>query len=204
MKKLSQKVQCYLKHHQISINFLMILLLFGMITGVLLSKWINALDIEAFSTYLVSTILTDVDSKTFFLSQFVTNSIFLFLIFFLGFSLIGIPFIAFIIFTKGVQIGFSCALYVLSYKLKGIIGIILTLVPQILFDVIAIFLVCIVSVELSYNICQKCFKSDKTLVLSQVLNQKLNSLLLSIIIIFISAYLKSTFVIKLMELFTMM
>ena len=65
----------------------------------------------------------------------------------MGFSLIGIPFISFFIFTKGVQIGLSSSLLILTYEWKGILGIILTIIPQILFDLIAYYMIAIVAYD---------------------------------------------------------
>lgn len=138
-------------------------------------------------------------------NQFVTNILFMLAIFFLGFSLAGIPLIGFIVFTKGVQIGFSCVLYVLTYQLKGVLGILLTLIPQILFDLIALFLVSVISTEISYALIQRCLgysRSDFSLI--QLINSRLNVLIVSLLLIFFSAWIKSTLVIRLMEIFAMM
>ena len=189
MKTIQPQLKNFSNKHKNSINFLLILLIFGMITGVLLSRWISSADVE----------------QSFFTSQFVTNILFMLAIFFLGFSLAGIPLIGFIVFTKGVQIGFSCVLYVLTYQLKGVLGILLTLIPQILFDLIALFLVSVISTEISYALIQRCLgysRSDFSLI--QLINSRLNVLIVSLLLIFFSAWIKSTLVIRLMEIFAMM
>ena len=204
MKTIQPQLKKFSNKHKNSINFLLILLIFGMITGVLLSRWISSADVERLS-YLLTTVITSVEPQSFFTSQFVTNILFMLAIFFLGFSLAGIPLIGFIVFTKGVQIGFSCVLYVLTYQLKGVLGILLTLIPQILFDLIALFLVSVISTEISYALIQRCFgysRSDFSLI--QLINSRLNVLIVSLLLIFFSAWIKSTLVIRLMEIFAMM
>ena len=202
MKTIQPQLKNFSNKHKNSINFLLILLIFGMITGVLLSRWISSADVERLSSYLLTTVITSVEPQSFFTSQFVTNILFMLAIFFLGFSLAGIPLI---VFTKGVQIGFSCVLYVLTYQLKGVLGILLTLIPQILFDLIALFLVSVISTEISYALIQRCLgysRSDFSLI--QLINGRLNVLIVSLLLIFFSAWIKSTLVIRLMEIFAMM
>lgn len=205
MNKLKPHLSQFSEKHRNPINFLLILLIFGMITGVLLSRWISTSDVERLSSYLLTTVISSVEPDSFFINQFVTNILFLLAVFFLGFSLAGIPLIGFIVFTKGVQIGFSCVLYVLTYQLKGILGIILTLIPQILFDLIALFLVALISTEISYALIQRCLgyaRSDFSLF--HLINSRLNILIFSLAVIFFSAWIKSTLVIRLMEIFSMM
>ncbi|MFQ8582731.1 MAG: stage II sporulation protein M [Holdemania massiliensis] len=125
-------------------------------------------------------------------------------VFFLGFSLAGIPLIGFVVFTKGVQIGFR-VFVCLTYQLKGVLGILLTLIPQILFDLIALFLVSVISTEISYALIQRCLgysRSDFSLI--HLINSRLNVLIVSLLLIFFSAWIKSTLVIRLMEIFAMM
>ena len=103
------------------------------------------------------------------------------------------------------QIGFSCVLYVLTYQLKGVLGILLTLIPQILFDLIALFLVSVISAEISYALIQRCLgysRADFSLI--QLINSRLNVLIVSSPLVFFSAWIKSTLVIHLMEIFAMM
>ena len=205
MKTMKPQLKNFSDKHKNSINFLLILLIFGMITGVLLSRWISSADVERLSSYLLTTVITSVEPQSFFTSQFVTNILFMLAVFFLGFSLAGIPLIGFVVFTKGVQIGFSCVLYVLTYQLKGVLGILLTLIPQILFDLIALFLVSVISTEISYALIQRCLgysRSDFSLI--HLINSRLNVLIVSLLLIFFSAWIKSTLVIRLMEIFAMM
>ena len=103
--------------------------------GIIVSNYIDVSDIKSLSSYL-TTIDSGVDKYDYFVSQFFSGIVFILFVFLLGTSLIGIPIISFIAFTKGMQIGFSCALFVYTYHLKGIAGIIMTLLPQVAMDLI--------------------------------------------------------------------
>ena len=59
------------------------------------------------------------DQYSFFINQFFLGIVLIVVVFLFGTSLAGIPIISFIVFTKGVQIGFSCALFLYTYQFKG-------------------------------------------------------------------------------------
>lgn len=119
-----------------------------------------------------------------------SNTFLIISVFFLGLSLPGIPILAFILFSKGMQVGFSCMLYMEVYALKGIAGIILTLIPFVLFELIAFFLLCAVAYEVSLSIWITCFIKKQTLSLKSVLNHFLNYLLISLALILFATFFK--------------
>lgn len=193
----------YWQKHQNVAHFLSILLLCGMICGILLSQWIDASIVSSLSNTAFSTILSDIDRTQFFISQFTTNITLALVVLFFGFSILGMPFIAFVIFTKGVQIGFSCAMYLITYHLKGMLGILFTLIPQVLFDAIAIFIISMLSFELSFELFKRCFINTKAIEWKKVFEEKINGILFSFALILLSSLLKATVVVFLMKIFTL-
>ncbi len=184
-----------------SLEFVLILLIAGIIVGCLLSRWIDSKDIESLSSAFLATILESSNISVSINTQCVSNCLFLLMLFAFGFSLWGIPVIAFIIFSKGVQVGFSCLLYLAAYNVKGIVGILCTLMPQILLDTIAMILVAVISIEMSWNLLRCACLKDTRIKLLDIMNQKLNTLLLSLIMLIISSWIKSIILLKLMEWF---
>ncbi len=65
MKTIQPQLKNFSNKHKNSINFLLILLIFGMITGVLLSRWISSADVERLSSYLLTTVITSVEPQSF-------------------------------------------------------------------------------------------------------------------------------------------
>ena len=116
--------------------------------GIILSNYIDVNDIQNLSAYL-TTIDSNVNKYDYFISQFFLGILFILFVFLLGTSIAGIPIISFVVFTKGLQIGFSCALFVATYQMKGIVGILLTLLPQVVFDLLATFLISASAIQLS-------------------------------------------------------
>lgn len=181
--------------------FIGVLILSGFFMGVFLSRYINSSDIHSLSSYL-TTVQQSEDTYTTFVSQFFTGILFILLVFFLGTSIIGIPVIAFIIFTKGLQIGFSCALFLASYQLKGIAGIVMTLAPQVLLDLLSTCLIAASAIQLSMYLIYSTSNRDR-LNFKLLTNSILNDLCICFVFVLIAAYVKSTLVIELIKLFNL-
>ena len=192
----------HINEHQKTYSFLSILLVSGIFCGMLLTRWLDKNEIELLSKYLTTVPVESQNIKSFFSTQIVFNSIFIVIIYLLGLSVIGIPFISFVIFSKGVQIGFSCALFWYAYQLKGIIGILMTLFPQIIFDIIAYIIICKTAIELSISILY-CLFNSKSLPIVNILNHTLTDLIVSLLLILIATFLKSTIIIYLMQIFSL-
>ncbi|NBK97697.1 MAG: stage II sporulation protein M [Erysipelotrichia bacterium] len=179
--------------------FFMILLTFGFAMGLFLSKYIDIADKDSLTTYM-SVLIDKANPNDFFLSQFMIGTISILLIVLLGTSLCGFPLISFLIYTKGVQIGFSCALFILSYSYKGILGIIMVFLPQTILDVIAFYVTTHFCLYFSMNLINASI-TTATIPLKNKCNKLLNLLFVSFIFIFISSYFKSTLGIELIRVF---
>ncbi len=182
--------------------FVSILVLGGFMMGCFGMSFIETSDIEDLSSLL--TILPEnVDQYRFFIQQFFLGIVLIILVFLFGTSLIGIPIISFIVFTKGVQIGFSCALFICSYQLKGLIGIFLTLLPQVIFDILALFLISASAIQCSMYICYSTTNRER-LDLKKLMNSLLNDIFFSFLLVLIGSYLKATLGIEFIKLFNLM
>lgn len=201
MKKLKH-YSGFIKKYQNVYIFIMIIIIAGFLAGIFFSKFIDIKDIEHFSSYL-TTVDQSVDKYSYFVNQFLIGILFVIGVFLLGTSLLGIPMISFVVFSKGLQIGFSCALFVYSYHLKGVAGIILTLLPQVIFDLISTFIISAAAIQLSMYIVYSCTNREK-LDFKKLFNSILNDIFIAFIIVLISAYLKSTLVIELIRVFNLM
>lgn len=113
------------------------------------------------------------------------------------------PIISFIVFTKGVQIGFSCALFLCTYQFKGVLGIILALVPQVLFDVLALYLISASALQCSMYICYSTTNRER-LDLKKLMNYLLNDIFICFLLVLAGSYLKATLGIEFIRLFNLM
>lgn len=199
MKK--RKYHGFLHKYQNVYIFISILMISGFFMGLFLSQYIDGSDIASLSSYL-TTIDEASDTYHAFVNQFFTGILFVLLVFLLGTSIVGIPLIAFIIFSKGLQIGFSCALFVASYQLKGILGIFLTLAPQVILDLLAACFISASAIQLSMYLIYSSSNRDR-LNFKTLANSVLNDLCICFIIVLIASYVKSTFVVELIKLFNL-
>lgn len=83
------------------------------------------------------------------------------LIWILGLSIIGIIAVIFIYFCEMFSIGFTMASIISTYKAKGIVGILVYLVPSKLIYVIILFLLSYFSIRISYKIIKLLFSKDE-------------------------------------------
>lgn len=202
MKYMQNHYHGLMKKYQNVYVFILILVLSGFSMGIFLSQYIDAVDIQSLSGYL-TTIDQGVDTYTNFVNQFFMGILFILFVFILGTSVIGIPFISFIVFSKGLQIGFSCALFICSYQLKGFVGIFLTLLPQVLFDLLSTFLIAASALQLSMYLIYSATNKDR-LDIKRLTNSVLNDICICFGIVLITAYIKSTLVIELIKIFNLM
>ncbi len=130
------------------------------------------------------------------INSIVTNLGYLLLIWLLGISIIGFPFILILIFIKGFILGFSISSIIATYGVKGILGAFLYICPhQLIFMVLLILI--------GFYACSFCIKLFKYLFLKQNINFKIAmhkylkilffafvvAILLSLFETFISTYL---------------
>ncbi len=192
IKEKKQLIQC-----------LLIIMIFGTLTGIFCYYYQSSQSMLEYSSAFISTLVVPNNQLEFFIGQFVTNMLLVLLIFSQGFSIIGIPIIYLCAFIKGFQIGFSAALFIFTYQLKGILGIIITLIPQVILDCIPIFIISIISIELCILIIHRVNNGNKVNKLLPIVNKKLNALFICIILILIICLIKSVVIVKLMEIFAL-
>lgn len=189
------------KYHNVYL-YIAILLGCGILMGALLSRFIDVNDSHSLSSFL-TTIDSGVYKYDYFVSQFFIGILFILSVFLLGTSFVGIPMISFVVFSKGLQIGFSCALFVFTYHLKGIAGIFLTLLPQVFFDLLVTFLISASALQLSMYVIHSCTNAER-LDFKKLTNSILNDIIICFLIMLVGSYLKSTIVIELIKVFNLM
>ncbi len=183
------------------LDSLLILIAAGVLTGLFCTSNMTDIQITHYSSMLSSTLVLPKDALQFFLEQSLYHFLFCLLLFFMGFSLFGIPLIQFCVFLKGFQLGFSAYLFVAAYHTKGLLGILLTLVPQIVLDTAAISVIAISAIQCSGTLIITLSEHHHSINLLNYINQKLNSLLISCLLGLFSSTVKSTIGLILIELY---
>lgn len=135
-----------------------------------------------------------------FMFQFSLQLFYILGILVLGTSVFGTFLIAFLLFTKGFQIGLTCMMFIYTYELKGILGIVLTLIPQVVLEMLPILIIALFSIESSNHILYSCLNGTKLRV-SYELNKGLNYLFSSVLFALGTNFLKVTIIIRLIRFF---
>lgn len=146
------------------VNFFVILLfLLGIILGAVFSTMINLNDQKLVIDKVllfISNIDNDlINSIVSFKNSLAINFTYLFLILFLGITLIGVIFCALLVFLKGFTVGFTLASFVVSYSYKGLILSSLYLIFGQLLNVFVICVAAIYGIVFGYKILLVIFKN---------------------------------------------
>ncbi len=120
------------------------------------------------------------------LNTLVSNFSFTSIIWLLGISIIGIPIILFMYFTKSFMIGFSIASFILKYKAKGVLYAIVYIFPHHLINLIVFTLLLIYSLKFSYYLLNSILKK-KTIHFKTLMNPYLSVLVIVMVTLLITS-----------------
>lgn len=115
--------------------FLVGLALFGIVSGSIFLTFIDALDQELVKDYITSFTTSIEESslnyKDIFMSSITSEMVFAFLLFVLGFSIVGIPVCIVLYFIKSFMIGFSISSFIFTLKVKGTVFSLFYMIPYL-------------------------------------------------------------------------
>lgn len=178
----------HLKTYRFIYLFNLGILVGGFIFGSFLYKHLDTAKLASLNDFMSFVLSIDyIKDPAMIQANLLSNLFLMSIVFVLGLSLLGIPLLALILFSKGLQIGFS---FMQVYALKGIVGILLSLIPFVFLELVSYLLICAVAYEISLSLWLTCFIKKQTLSLKSVLNHFLNYILLTLILILISTLFK--------------
>lgn len=141
----------------------------------------------------------EINYFNFISNSFLTNLIYITLIVILGLSIIGIPLVLFIFFIKIFVIGFTLSAFIITFKIKGLIGSLLYLMPVQLLIMISIFIVSIYSINFSFNLLKEIRKGN-SFNYKRFFRQYIFIYLISLGIILLSSLLEGFYLINIFKL----
>lgn len=115
-----------------------------------------------------------------------TNVGFIIVIWLLGISVIGIPIIIFLFFSKAFVIGFSISSIIFNYKLKGTLLSLFYIFPHHIINIYIYIILIAYAISLSFKIIESIIKR-KSIDFKVVMNKYLYVLLVSLIVIVITS-----------------
>lgn len=116
----------------------------------------------------------------------ISNLSFTTIIWLLGISIIGIPIIVFMYFTKSFIIGFTVASFILKYKFKGIIYAVIYIFPHHFINLIVFTLLLVYAIKFSYYLLTSILKK-RTIHLKTLMNPYFRIFMIVVISLFITA-----------------
>ena len=173
--------------------FVITVLMLGVISGSIFLMMSNSTDKTSVTTqinnFLLSISNDTIDNGLALRNSLIINYIFVFLIFVLGLSMIGILVNIFLTYIKGFLVGFSISSIFLTYGAKGILPALLYTFPHQLINVIVITVLTIYSIMFASSLF-KIIVSKKNINNRTMLKKYLVILMFSVVISFISSFLE--------------
>lgn len=190
MKKYIQKITHLFKTSETMITFLLGLIIIGIISGSLFAVIISKSDqiivnehLDEFLTLIKSNKLNNLDT---FLNSISFNYFNILAIWTLGISVIGLPIIIFIFFSKPFVLGFTISTIIKKYGIKGCLLSFAYVFPHYIANILVFFVLTLFSLTLSLKMIKSIIKR-KTIDFKLVIKKYTYVLFISLIIILLSS-----------------
>jgi len=135
-----------------------IIFLISLIAGTFFNLILNDNDSKLVSEYLVNFFTTiknnDIDYFATFINTTCTNALYVVIIWFLTYTLIGVPIILVIYFFKVFILGFTLSALITNFKIKGILYSFIFLFPHTIINIFVILILSIISIYISLKMLE--------------------------------------------------
>ena len=164
MKKQMDKLKNKTISNKKIIVFLVGLFLIGLIAGSIFITIISKSDQALVKEYIKEFVNKADKNKL--------NGLFIVIVWLLGFSIIGIPIVIFMYFSKAFILGFSLSSFILQYKFKGLLLALIYFFPHHVVNILAYTLIMIYSLKISFILINSIIKK-KTISFKAIMNRYL-------------------------------
>lgn len=165
MKQIMDKLKQAANKHKKLILFLLGIAFVGFITGTIFTTILSETDKNLVKSYIQEFIETienhKLDYVNSFKNAFISNTVFILIIWILGMSVVGIPINLFIYFAKSFILGFSISSFILQYKSKGCLLSLIYIFPHQIINIIIYTVLLMFSMNFSKRIIYS-MKSKKS------------------------------------------
>ena len=193
MGDLAHAMRVYMKEHMPLYVFVAVLFITGVIFGVVILQALTLEQKQELSRHLGNffqavDIGLEWDKQHSFLQSFMLNIKWLGLICFLGLSVIGLPFILFMDFLKGVLIGFTVGFMVGEYAWKGMLFALASVVPQNLLVIPCLIICSVTSIAFGLQLLKTRFLKQHLKLPLSINRFIITTLSLSMVLLIVSLY----------------
>lgn len=176
MKKQMDKLKTKTTSNKKIIVFLVGLFLIGLIAGSIFITIISKSDQALVKEYIKEFVNKADKNKLNYLEALknasLSNGLFIVIVWLLGFSIIGIPIVIFMYFSKAFILGFSLSSFILQYKFKGLLLALIYFFPHHVVNILAYTLIMIYSLKISFILINSIIKK-KTISFKAIMNRYL-------------------------------
>lgn len=176
MKKQMDKLKNKTTSNKKIIVFLVGLFLIGLIAGSIFITIISKSDQALVKEYIKEFVNKADKNKLNYLEALknasLSNGLFIVMVWLLGFSIIGIPIVIFMYFSKAFILGFSLSSFILQYKFKGLLLALIYFFPHHVVNILAYTLIMIYSLKISFILINSIIKK-KTISFKAIMNRYL-------------------------------
>lgn len=176
MKKQMDKLKNKTTSNKKIIVFLVGLFLIGLIAGSIFITIISKSDQALVKEYIKEFVNKADKNKLNYLEALknasLSNGLFIVIVWLLGFSIIGIPIVIFMYFSKAFILGFSLSSFILQYKFKGLLLALIYFFPHHVVNILAYTLIMIYSLKISFILINSIIKK-KTIIFKAIMNRYL-------------------------------
>lgn len=194
MQELMKRLKKDYQTKQNLILFLFLILIIGLSFGAFFITILDKPDqtilfqhIQDFFTQLKD---NTIDYKLVLRNSLASNLLYVFLIWILGISIMGIPLIILLVFLKGFIIGFSITSIIAKYKLIGLLGAFTYIFPHLIIMALVLIYLSVYALNLSFELVKALLKR-KEMNFRNVINRYSLVMLISIIIVIITALIET-------------
>lgn len=174
------------------IMFLLGLCVIGIISGSIFITLIKSSDKTSIINYINDFIsnIGKIDIKNALINSLLANIIFTLIIWLLGISVIGIPIILFMYFSKLFILGFTISSFILTYKLKGLLFAFLYVFPTQVINILIYTLISLYAIKISNNLIYTTFNKKDTN-FKKITNKYIKILIICLICILLNSLYES-------------
>ena len=188
------KLKKILKYDKKVMTFLNIITIIGIITGsifiVILNKGDKSLVINSIKQFFSNLSKDKFDYILIFKNAIISNTLFSFVIWIIGISVIGVIIVICILFYKSFTLGFTISSIIYTYKLKGIVLSIFYVFPHMIINILILLYLSSYSIKLSIILIKSIIKMEN-LNFKSFFNNYIQVLLISLIFIVLSSLYES-------------
>ena len=190
MKKQMDKLKNKTISNKKIIVFLVGLFLIGLIAGSIFITIISKSDQALVKEYIKEFVNKADKNKLNYLEALknasLSNGLFIVIVWLLGFSIIGIPIVIFMYFSKAFILGFSLSSFILQYKFKGLLLALIYFFPHHVVNILAYTLILIYSLKISFILVNSIIKK-KTISFKAIMNRYLFFFAVSIVMVIVAS-----------------